>query len=182
VVMWDLYNEPGNSNLGDRSLPLVEAVFGWARAAKPRQPLTMGPWADFNSPMSRRMMELSDVVSFHSYDTLPGLQAKLDISRRQDRPVLCTEWLHRQSGNTVEAILPIFLAQRIGCWNWGLVYGRTQTFMPWGSKPHDAAPALWQHDLLHPDGRAFRIEELNLIQTLVEASKTQVSRRTTPRN
>ena len=33
--MWDLYNEPGNSNMGDKSLPLVEAVFTWARAEKP---------------------------------------------------------------------------------------------------------------------------------------------------
>ena len=41
VLVWDLYNEPG----GDRpkeSLPLVEAAFRWARAAGPRQPLTVG--------------------------------------------------------------------------------------------------------------------------------------------
>jgi hypothetical protein len=45
-------------------------------------------WNFWRWPMSRRLMELSGVVSFHSYDTLPGLQAKLDISRCQDRPVL----------------------------------------------------------------------------------------------
>ena len=27
VLMWDLYNEPGNSGMGNRSLPLVEATF-----------------------------------------------------------------------------------------------------------------------------------------------------------
>jgi hypothetical protein len=164
IVVWDLYNEPGNSGLGDRSLPLVEAVFAWARAVKPRQPLTIGAWADFNSPMSRRMMELSDVVSFHGYDTLPGVQKKIEICRTFDRPVLCTEWLHRQSGNTVESILPVFAAQRVGCWNWGLVFGRTQTYMPWGSKPNDPVPALWQHDLFHPDGRPFRTEEVEFIK------------------
>lgn len=166
IVIWDLYNEPGNSGLGDRSLPLVEAVFAWARAAKPRQPLTIGAWADFDSPISRRMMELSDIVSFHGYDMLPGVQKKIEICRTFERPVLCTEWLHRQSGNRVESILPVFAAQRIGCWNWGLVFGRTQTYMPWGSKPNDPVPALWQHDLFHSDGRPFRKEEVEFIKHL----------------
>ena len=74
VVVWDLYNEPGNSGMGERSLPLAEAAFSWARAAKPQQPLTIGAWADLQSPMSRRLMELSDVVSFHGYDQLPGVK------------------------------------------------------------------------------------------------------------
>ena len=38
VLMWDLYNEPGNSGMGNNSLPLVEATFAWARAANPSQP------------------------------------------------------------------------------------------------------------------------------------------------
>ena len=46
VVAWDLYNEPGNSGMGNRSLPLVEAAFGWARAAGPGQPLTIGVWSE----------------------------------------------------------------------------------------------------------------------------------------
>ena len=36
--MWDLYNEPGNSGMGNRSLPLVEATFAWAREAKSARP------------------------------------------------------------------------------------------------------------------------------------------------
>ena len=54
VSVWDLYNEPGNSNLGNKSLPLVEAVFAWARAGQPRQPLTIGAWADLNNAFVRR--------------------------------------------------------------------------------------------------------------------------------
>src|SRR5512141_3095007 len=38
VLAWDLYNEPGNSGYGSRSLPLLEKVFAWARAAAPTQP------------------------------------------------------------------------------------------------------------------------------------------------
>jgi len=40
VLLWDLYNEPGNSGMGDKSLPLVERTFAWAREAQPTQPLT----------------------------------------------------------------------------------------------------------------------------------------------
>jgi hypothetical protein len=177
IVVWDLYNEPGNSSMDEKSLPLMEAAFRWARDVKPRQPLTSGAWADLSSPMSRRIMSLSDVVSFHGYDTLPELQKKLEICRSLGRPVLCTEWLHRQSGNTIESIFPVFAEQNIGCWNWGLVYGRTQTYMPWGSKPGDPAPALWQHDLLHPDGTPFRQPELDLIHQLINQSKRRANSR-----
>jgi len=171
IVIWDLYNEPGNSGMGDKSLPLAEAVSAWAREAKPQQPLTIAVWADLNGAMSRRIMDLSDVVSFHGYDRLGGIQDKLEICRCYGRPILCTEWLHRQSGNTVETILPTFQAQRVGCYNWGLVYGRTQTYMPWGSKPGDPVPAQWQHDLLDPNGKPFRARELKLIRELVDKSR-----------
>jgi hypothetical protein len=86
VVVWDLYHEPGNSGLGDRSLPLVEAAFAWARGVRPRQPLTAGPWADFRSAMSRRMFELSDVISFHGYDAPAGIQTKREVCRGYGRP------------------------------------------------------------------------------------------------
>ncbi|MBA7696348.1 hypothetical protein ES703_104995 [subsurface metagenome] len=69
VLMWDLYNEPGNSGMGEKSLPLAEAAFAWARATNPSQPLTIGAWAGFQSRMSKRLMELSDIVSFHGVTT-----------------------------------------------------------------------------------------------------------------
>jgi hypothetical protein len=163
VLMWDLYNEPGNSNMGDKSLPLVEATFAWARAERPSQPLTAGPWADLKSPMSRRMMELSDVVSFHGYDDPAGLEAKIRLCQSFGRPVVCTECLRRQCSN-FRQFLPVFARHGVGWVNWGLVAGRTQTYMPWGSKRGDTMPPQWQHDLLHPDGRAYDKAELELIR------------------
>ena len=50
IVLWDLYNEPGASGLGNKSLPLVEATFAWARQAKPSQPLTVGDWGAAKYP------------------------------------------------------------------------------------------------------------------------------------
>jgi alpha-L-fucosidase 2 len=166
VVAWDLYNEPGNSGLGEASLPLAEATFTWAREMHPTQPLTTGVWEDFASPMSRRLMELSDVVSFHAYDAPEGVQAKLRLCAAGGRPLLCTEWLHRQGGNTVAAILPLLRECGAGAYNWGLVAGRTQTRMPWGSRPGDAMPAVWQHDLLHADGKPYDETEVAAFRSL----------------
>ena len=163
VVVWDLYNEPGNGP-GEQSRSLMEAAFAWAREVGARQPLTTGAWTDFDSPFSRRIMELSDVVSFHGYDPVPGMEAKLKICTSYGRPVLCTEWLVRRDGNTFEMLLPLFRERKIGCWCWGLVAGRTQTYFPWGSPPQAPEPTQWQHDILRADGTPYRDHEVRCIR------------------
>ena len=40
ILMWDLYNEPGNSDKFSASVALLKKVFVWARAVHPSQPLT----------------------------------------------------------------------------------------------------------------------------------------------
>ncbi len=164
IAVWDLYNEPGNSGMGERSLPLVEAAFGWARAVEPVQPLTVGVWTDFEGAMSRRLCELSDVISFHGYDAPAGIRGKIAQCLAWQRPVLCTEWLLRQSDNNFEQLLPVFHEFQIGCYHWGLVAGRTQTYFHWGSPPGSPQPELWQHDVLRPDGSAFDDREMALIK------------------
>ena len=129
-------------------------------AAGPEQPLTIGVWVDFRSRMSVRIAELSDVVSFHAYDAPNGVREKVGLCAEYSRPLICTEWLHRQSGNTFDAILPIFTAHRVGWYHWGLVAGRTQTYMHWGSEPGDPVPEIWQHDVFHKDGRPYDPREL----------------------
>lgn len=163
IVVWDLYNEPGNG-MGDKSRPLAEAAFAWAREMKPAQPLTIGAWTDFDSPFSRRLMELSDVVSFHAYDALAGTEAKVKVCREYGRPILCTEWMARGQGSRFETHLPFFQTNRIGCYNWGLVAGRTQTYFPWGSPPGAPEPSLWHHDIFRADGTPFRPREVEFIR------------------
>ena len=165
VLIWDLYNEPGNSNMGEKSLPLLEAAFVWARAAGPSQPLTTGVWIDFDQPMSQRIFELSDIVSFHGYDDAQGIRDKIRICRAFERPVLCTEWLRRQVGNTFYSILPVFAEHHIGWYHWGLTAGRTQTYMHWGSKPGDPVPDIWQHDVFHPSGLLYDPAEILRLQS-----------------
>jgi len=150
--------------MGEKSRPLVEGAFAWAREMKAAQPLTIGAWADFNSPFSRRMMELSDVVSFHAYDGLAGTETKVKICREYGRPILCTEWMARGHGSRFETHLPFFKANRIGCYNWGLVAGRTQTYFPWGSPQGAPEPKLWHHDIFRADGTAFKAREAEFIK------------------
>jgi hypothetical protein len=171
ILIWDLYNEPGNDNMGELSRPLMEAAFVWTREMKPVQPLTTGAWADFNAPFQRRMMELSDIVSFHGYDAPAGIEAKLAICAGLGRPVMCTEWLCRQHGNRFETLLPLFHERRIGCYNWGLVAGRTQTYYHGGAPKGGPEPAVWQHDLFRGDGTPYNPDEIALIKQLTARRK-----------
>jgi hypothetical protein len=163
ILIWDLYNEPGNSGMEEKSLPLAEAVFAWVREIAPDQPLTTGPWCEMTGSMSRRLMELSDIVSFHGYDSPETMESKIGFCQEFGRPVLCTEWLLRQGGNTFAGILPLFSRHRVGWFHWGLVAGRTQTFMHWGSAAGTPVPAIWQHDVLHVDGTPYDPAELEMV-------------------
>ena len=42
ILLWDLYNEPGNSGQGSKSMPLLKNVFAWAREATRRNQLQQG--------------------------------------------------------------------------------------------------------------------------------------------
>ena len=69
ILLWDLYNEPGNSGHLTSSLPLLRKTFEWARAAAPTQPLTAGlwNWGDEFAPLNACQIEQSDVISYHNY-------------------------------------------------------------------------------------------------------------------
>ena len=167
VILWDIYNEPGNSNMGEKSRPLLEAAFAWVREARPIQPLTVGAWIDYESTMSQLAMELSDIVSFHSYLPLDEFRKQIDICREFRRPLVCTEWLDRVHGNPVEAILPLLRDERIACYNWGFLAGRTQTYLSWESRPGMPEPVVWQHDLFRADGTPYSADEVRFIKTVI---------------
>jgi hypothetical protein len=167
VWVWDLYNEPTGSlvigklviPMGDVTLPLVEKVFQWAREARPAQPLTVGIWNN-NAKLNELVAGSSDISTFHNYDSLPGLEKRIEQIKRIGRPAICTEWLNRGTGSTAAACLPIFRRERIGAMSWGLVNGKTQTHLNWGHLPGDAEPPVWQHDLFRADHTAYDAAEL----------------------
>lgn len=163
VLGWDVYNEPGNSGLGDKSLPLLRAAAAWVRSEDPIQPLTVGLWANFSDDMHREFAALSDIVSFHCYEPPDVFRAKMGQVLQLGRPVLCTEFLRRQGGNTFPSLLPMVFEHQVGWYFWGLVAGRSQTFYDWSSKPGDPPPTVWQHDLLRDNGQPFDPAETALL-------------------
>jgi len=169
VVLWDLYNEPGNTGMGDRSLPLVEATFAWARGADPDQPLTVSIWSGALANLNRVQIELSDVVSYHAYADLEGQRSAIAAHKKHGRPVICTEWMARAQGSRWATDLVLFRNERVGCFCWGLVNGRTQAQFSWSSPKGAEESKVWFHDLLRRDGTPFDAGEIAAIRAIAEA-------------
>ncbi len=166
VLAWDLYNEPGNSDYGSKSLPLLEKVFAWARSAAPTQPLTAGIWDESKelAELNRFQAEHSDIISFHSYQKRADAEKRVASLRAYERPLICTEYMARTAGSRIEDILPLFKSEDVGAMSWGFVSGKTQTIFPWGSKEGGPEPPVWFHDLIRPDGAPYREAEAALIR------------------
>ena len=177
ILGWDLWNEPDNPARQYRSAErsdkdqlvanLLPQVFRWARAVDPSQPLTSGVWrGDWGQPQGRSaisdiQLANADVITFHSYAEPSGFESRIGELAPLGRPILCTEYMARPRGSTVEGILPVAKRHNVGAINWGLVAGKTQTYFPWESwdHPYTTIPKVWFHDLLRPDGRPFQDTE-----------------------
>ena len=154
VAVWDLYNEPGNGGQDTRSLPLLRETFRWARLAAPSQPLTAAVWYD-NPELNAFQISASDIITFHNYSDSLSLSSQIAALKEHGRPIICTEWLRRNGNSLPQTHLPLFKRENVGCINWGLVSGKTQTIFPWGSKEGTPAPDVWFHDLFRKDGTPF---------------------------
>jgi len=170
IILWDLYNEPGNTDRVLQCLPLLVSAFRWARAHAPVQPLcaSIYNYSDSFLPINLTIGELSDIINLHTY--MPPSQSRLLIEEaraRGGRPVIVTEWLHRPNGDTLSEQLPYYHANRISAWQWGLVNGRTQTHLDWRPERNaNGTSDPWQHDLFRSDGTPYDPEEVALLRRL----------------
>jgi hypothetical protein len=190
VLAWDVWNEPDNRNESsygkvelpnkvDAVLQLLPQVFAWARAVHPIQPLTSGVWAgDWSSlekmsPMARVQVMESDVITFHNYQWPEGFEARVHQLEQFHRPIICTEYMARGAGSTFDTILPLAKKEHVGAINWGLVKGKSQTFLPWDSwqRPYVLTePTVWFHDIFHEDGTPYREREIELLREMTGKS------------
>ena len=167
VLAWDLYNEPN-----DKSLPLVSKVFKWAREVNPSQPLTICVFG--NPGLSKTIVTNSDIITFHNYSPKEDVLKTILSLKKFNRPIICTEWLNRPLGSTVESVLPVFAQEKVGCLHWGLVNGKTQTNLPWGHRPGDGSyNRIWQHDLYTSDLKMYSPYELELFKITISGSKSR---------
>lgn len=184
ILGWDLWNEPDNKG-GDRVEDaaakakrvdeLLPKVFTWAREMHPSQPLTSGVWngdwsnPEKESPTTRIQLAESDVITFHNYDWPEGFEARIHELQPLHRPIICTEYMARGAGSTFDTILPLAKKYHVGAINWGLVTGKTQTYLPWDSwqRPYvDMQPTIWFHDVFRKDDTPYRQHEVDLMRQL----------------
>jgi hypothetical protein len=191
ILAWDLWNEPNDPSDGPygklepknkRELEqvLLPQVFEWARSANPAQPLTSGLWehGDWSSPeklttLERIQLDQSDVISFHNYSWPEDFEQHVEWLERYHRPILCTEFMARSVGSTFDTILPLAKKHHVAAINWGLVAGKTQTYLPWDSweRPYvQEPPSVWFHEVFYGDGRPYREQEAKIIRELTGTS------------
>ncbi len=166
IVFWDLYNEPGNEGLGEQSMELLQAVFQWAWAARPLQPLSAASWNGELMALNEFKRANSDIITFHNYRDAANLEAEISSLKTINRPIICTEYMARTSESFFETHLPIFKKHNIGAINWGLVAGKTNTIFPWGSQEGTEEPVIWFHDIFRKDGTPYDHREIELIRTM----------------
>lgn len=193
ILFWDLYNEPGNRMIfgpdGSRqhepdftaaSLKLMRASFEWCREESPTQPRTVAAWVTplpgvagdpYQTEIDQAALALSDIVTFHAYWETDHVEGFIAHLQAHNRPMLCTEWMARPIGSRICNQLELFKTSGVGCFQWGLVQGRTQTHLPWPAdlvKAHggEADRSVWFHDLLDRTGQAYDPVETAELQRL----------------
>ena len=79
----------------------------------------------------------------------------------------------RGNGSTFQGTLPIAKKYHVAAINWGLVAGKTQTYLPWDSwkNPYvNREPAVWFHEIFRNDGQPYRPDEAAFIHSIIQSS------------
>ncbi len=167
ILLWDLYNEPGNSNYGNKSMMLLKNVFKWSREVNPIQPLSAGVWSQKLTDLNNFQLSESDVVTYHNYEDEKAHIIVIDSLRKYGRPLICTEYMARLRNSTFFNIMPLLKKEHVAAINWGLVSGKTNTKYAWDTPVSDGSdPKIWFHDIFRPDGKPYSQKEVDFIMAL----------------
>ena len=167
ILLWDLYNEPGNGGKKEASLPLLANIFKWAKEVNPDQPISAGIWDWSFEKLNAFQVAHSDIITYHDYEEAPWHQRVIELLKVNGRPLICTEYMARTRNSRFSTIMPLLKKERVGAINWGFVQGKTNTIYAWDSPmPDGGEPAEWFHDIFRTDGTPYRLDEVNLIKKL----------------
>lgn len=167
ILLWDMYNEPGNSGKKDLSLPLLTKAFEWARTINPDQPISAGLWAWDLENLNAFQLNNSDIITYHDYEELPWHQRVVALLKASGKPLICTEYMARTRNSRFASTLPMLKNENVGAINWGFVDGKTNTIYAWDTPLADGSqPVEWFHDIFKKDGTPYREDEVNLIKKL----------------
>ena len=182
ILIWNVWNEAGNSNRGTMSLPMMTNVFNWLRKYDVSQPLTADVWGNMeekkgnpcieltnprmDSEIELASIELSDIVSFHYYGDYMHVRKVIDDLKKYNRPLIIDEWLHRPMGSYIQSHLPLFKKENIGSYMFGFVNGKCQFNEVWEEirDRKDLDVSLWMHDIFHSNFEPYDSEEIEVIK------------------
>lgn len=182
ILMWDIYNEPGQFGIGEKAFTLLNLTWEWAHEIRPSQPLTSCLDGSIGAKNISLNTENSDVITFHTYEG-DKLEPTIKRLEKLERPLICTEYMAREFGTTFEFSLPIFKKNKVGCFNWGLVAGKSQTHFGWETileikakkekqdflkeEEEIPEPENWFHDIFRIDGTAYDDKEVGFIKDIL---------------
>lgn len=167
ILLWDLYNEPGNSGKKDSSYHLLSKTFQWARSVNPDQPVSAGLWSWDLEKLNEFQLNNSDIITYHNYEEPQWHKRVIELLKANGRPLICTEYMARTRNSRFSNSLPLLKDKNVGAINWGFVEGKTNTIYAWDTPiPDGGQPIEWFHDIFKRDGTAYREDEINLIKKL----------------
>ncbi|MBQ2987780.1 MAG: cellulase family glycosylhydrolase [Clostridia bacterium] len=182
VCIWDVYNEPGAGRRTEITPPILQRMFDTVRACEPSQPLTSAVWScehllrKSDSNPHKQIEDIifanSDIISYHYYGEYNTHVRIIKRLKEEGRPIVNTEWLGRIFHNDVFSLFPLFYLEKIGCYNWGFVAGKYQTYEPWDAtwsayergELEDVDFTKWFHDLYRPGHHPYDPKEIKLIR------------------
>ena len=179
ILIWNVWNEAGNSQRMEKSVPLMKKVFGWMREEDVMQPLTADVWgAGADHPygwlknpgiyaeVERVAIELSDIISFHFYGDYSHARMYIDCLKQYGRPLVNTEWMHRPYRSLIQTHLPLWKKEKIGSYFFGFVNGKAQFNYVWEFIKNlpGIDTRLWMHDIFHSDFTPYDDEEIEVIR------------------
>ena len=190
IIIWNVYNEVGANWRRDVTLPNLKKMFEIIREIDPIQPLTCETWTlgegelEDISEVERYGVENSDIISYHNYRSYIENVKLIKTLKQLGRPIVNTEWLARCTGNNVQEMFPLFYLEKIGCYNWGFVAGKYQTYEPWNHiwKAYEDDPSLnfdftkWFHDLYRPNHRPYDPKEIEIIKKFCQLADKDFER------
>ena len=131
-------------------------------------PITTGIWNQSLKEQNEFLLANCDIITFHCYQSASETEKFTHRMRASGRPVICTEWMNRCVKSTVKDCLPVFERTRTGCMLWGLVWGKSQTHLPWGWRPEKGPyKGVWQCNLFRVDHTPYDPAEIALLSEAV---------------
>ncbi|MCH3994189.1 MAG: hypothetical protein LKG14_04410 [Prevotella sp.] len=185
VILWDLFNEPGNLNLpADKKqkkfilqLKLIEKLLAWARETNPIQAMSSSIfWRDDlldedKDPSNRlawKVEGMMDVHNFHDYacGDRDGTYTRrlIDVLKKiSNRPLVCTECLTRVNNSGLDRTFSCFAKNNVHWYLWGLYMCDANWDVKWSRSTYDPYEPGF-HNLFRPDGEPIDYRDIELIR------------------